>query len=207
MKTRPLRKIILPTLAALLSLALSGCSARNTPSAAAVPKGWGADPTQASHLGPEIRLNGYAINPPAGYALTQGQIKALDGLASVYVWNGPGRADGTAPQLMITIGMGGGPNSPQMTSAQVVGMSLASMVASHSRAKQSPVESGPLAGIGFSRGYWKGIGPRTGKEFHGVIYAATAPPQIIEAVGKDTTPYNSATLPLMEAAILTLRKL
>ena len=77
----------------------------------------------------------------------------------------------------------------------------------HSQVVISLAESGTVNGVAFTRQYWKGVGARTGKMFHGLTYVHFDPPNYVIAGGKDREPESRATMPLCEASVQTLRKL
>jgi len=172
---------------------------------------WTADPSLTAQLGSAQQVGGplglYSIQPPAGFTLRGTDMEAADGKSLIYTWTGPATADGTAPQFVVMLGGDGGMMTSHLTSAQDVQLGLQSLRRSHSNMTTSLIQSGLINGLPFSRGYWKGIGARTGRRFHGMIYCQITSPNMIVISGKDSEPSSRATLPLFDAAALTLRKL
>ena len=171
---------------------------------------WTPSGSLTAQLGPEQQIGGpngqYALQPPAGYTLRQVSMQATDGTSQIYAWNGPQAADGTAPQFVVILGGGPAMMAP-LTSSQYVQMGLMSARRDHVDLKASPVQSGSVHGLPFSRAYWKGAGARTGRRFHGMVYCLIAAPNMIMISGKDSEPASRSTLPLFDAAALTLHKI
>ncbi len=172
---------------------------------------WSEDPALMAQLGPEQEIKGplgsYGLRPPAGYTLRQGSMQANDGTGTVYVWSGPAAADGTTPQFEIMIAGDRGNMTSRMTSAGYAEVGLLAMNRQHKQLVHSPIQSGSIHGLPFSRGYWRGLGNRTGRHFHGLIYSEIAAPNMIVISGKDSEPGSRASLPLFNAAALSLHKL
>ncbi len=172
---------------------------------------WSADPAVTAQLGPEQQISGpqgrYSVRPPAGYTLRQASMQANDGTGMVYVWAGPAAADGTFPQFEVMLGGDGGAMTSRLTSAQYTTVGMMSANREHRQIVRSPIQSGSIHGLPFARGYWRGLGNRTGRHFHGMVYTEVAAPNLIMMSGKDSEPGSRASLPLFDAAALSLHKL
>ncbi len=172
---------------------------------------WTASPALTAQLGPAQQVGGplglYSIQPPAGFTLRGTDMEAADGKSLIYTWTGPAAADGTAPQFVVMLGGDGGMLTSHLTSAQDVQLGMRAMSRDHLNMKTSLIQSGTINRLPFSRGYWKGTGARTGRRFHGLMYCQISAPNMIVISGKDSEPSSRSSLPLFDAAALTLRKL
>lgn len=172
---------------------------------------WTASLALTAQLGPAQQVGGplglYTIQPPAGFTLRGMNMEAADGKSLIYTWTGPATTDGTAPQFVVMLGGDGGMMTSHLTSAQDVQLGLRAMRRDHLSMTTSLIQSGTINGLPFSRGYWKGIGARTGLRFHGLMYCQISAPNMIVISGKDSEPSSRSSLPLFDAAALTLRKL
>ena len=170
---------------------------------------WIASPVQAAQLAPPFQVAGplgfYTVQPPSGYTLRLAKMDAADGKSVIYTWTGPQTEDNTAPQFVLSFGSDGGRMTSHLSSDQDVALGLRSVQRDHTRVVSAPVQSGVLNGLAFSRGYWKGMGLRTGHRFHGLIYCQVASPNMINIYAKDSEPSSRTTLPLLNAAALSLR--
>ena len=203
----PLRK----SAAALVSVLLCGCGMHRPAGQglAANPADpvWASSPSLSSRLGPEELIGGYGVQPPAGYTLERFSLNAPDGSGSRCIWTGPAHADGVTPYLQIDVGADNGDASSRLSSADGVRIGLEAAAQNHSGMIYSPLEQGTISGLSFSRGYWKGYGQKTGKRFHGLVYARIASPTVITILGRDDEPSYRNSLPLLDASALTVRKL
>ena len=107
--------------------------------------------------------------------------------------------------FVLSFGSDGGAITSHLSSAQDVAIGLRSMQRDHMNVVSAPVQSGSLNGLAFSRGYWKGTGVRTGRRFHGLVYCQIASPNMINISAKDSEPSSRSSLPMLDAAALSLR--
>ena len=161
----------------------------------------------AARLRLEVAMNGYGIQPPLGYTLTQRRQVSLTSAGTVYLWSGPPRPDGTVPTLQVVIAQDDSTLSTHSTSAKTTQMALDAMQDNHSHVSESPVTSCTLGGLPFSRGDWSGTGQKTGKVYRGSEYWLVSPSSIVQLSTHDAVPYDRTTLPLLQASILTFRKI
>ena len=161
----------------------------------------------AALLAPEVVMQGYGIQPPAGYTLTQSRHVMLSGSDTVYLWSGPRRADGTTPTLQVVIGQDDGSLAAHSSSRQVTQATLTGMGDNHTGLTVSPVTALTLGSLSFAGGEWDGTGVQTGKEYKGGEYWSVSPSHLIHLSSHDAVPYSHVTMPLLKAAILTFRKM
>ncbi len=170
---------------------------------------WTASQTSAALLAPPFQVAGplgyYTVQPPAGYTLHGTKMDAADGKSVIYTWTGPMTDDRTAPQFVLSFGSDGGVMTSRLSSAQDVAIGLRSVQRDHAQVAAAPIQSGSINGLAFSRGYWKGVGARTGRRFHGLVYCQIASPNMINMYAEDSEPSSRTTLPTLDAAALSLR--
>lgn len=197
--------------AALVPALLCGCGMHRVGGQNSAPDPsapvWASPARLAGQLGPEQQIGGYGIRPPAGYTLESLSLNAPDGSGSRCIWTGPMGAGGVTPYLQIDVGADDGGASSRVSSDDGVRIGLGAAAQNHSGMVYSALEHGTVNGLSFSRGYWKGYGQKTGKRFHGLVYARIASPSVITILGRDDEPSYRESVPLLEAAALTLRKL
>ena len=161
----------------------------------------------AARLGPEVTLaDGYSLQPPLGYTLTQRREVALNGGSAVYSWSGPRRADGTFPTLEVSVGHDDGSLAAHESEGQAAQDALNGMGGNHTNLRLSPVSSGVFGSVSFHGGDWDGIGVQTGKEYKGSEYWSVTPSHILHLSTHDVFPACRATLPLLQASVRTFRK-
>lgn len=161
----------------------------------------------AARLGPEVALaDGYALQPPLGYTLTQRREVALNGSSTVYSWSGPRRADGTLPTLEAAIGHDDGSLAAHESEGQVAQDALDGMGDGHTNLRLSSISASVFGSVSFHGGDWDGIGVRTGKEYKGGEYWSVTPSHIIHFSTHDAFPACRATLLLLQASVKTFRK-
>ena len=173
---------------------------------------WTAPPALAAQLGPEVKISvpsigTYGIRPPRGFTLRRINMTAVAGGSLIYMWTGPMQPDRTAANFLVTIGKDNSGMMPGMTSTSFVQLEMSSATRTHQNAQVSAIQQGTIHGLPFARASWKGMGPRTGKMFAGIFYGQFVRPLAIMIVAKDETPSSKTTLPLFNAAALTLHKL
>lgn len=168
---------------------------------------WTASPALTAQLGPEVKLGGYGIHPPRGFTMRQVNMTAIRGGGVSYSWFGPVQADKTAANFTLLVGSDHSGMMPGMTTTSFLQLEMSSMTMTHRNATASPVQQGTIHGISMARAFWHGIGPRTGKMFNGFFYGQLVGGNMIIIEAKDESPSSKTTMPLFNAAALTLRKL
>ena len=172
---------------------------------------WTANPALVAKLGPELKITApgtgtYGIRPPRGFVLHQVNMMAMAGGGMIYMWMGPMQPDNTQANFTVTIGKDNSGMMPGMTSASFVRLEMSAVTMSHKNSQVSAMQQGTIHGLPFARSSWKGIGPRTGKMFQGIFYGEFVRPLDIMIVAKDEAPFSKSSMPLFNAAALTLHK-
>lgn len=157
-------------------------------------------------LGPEAMINGFALRPPAGYALQTDPYHGQNGDATTYRWTGPTRPDGTAPTLEVHVADDGGALALKTTSAQLALRRLQSESDNHRNLTVSPLRTVVMAGLPFAEGGWQGVGVQTGKSYAGEECVSLSSRHNVVLSTHDAAPYSQATLPLLRSSIQTLRQ-
>lgn len=181
-------------------------------SSGAAHLGWTANPALVARLAPEVKISvpgigTYGIRPPRGFALKQINMTAFKGSGLIYLWTGPMQPDHTAANFTVDIGRDDSGMMPGMTSISFVQLEMSAMTRTHRNAKVSAIQQGSIHGLPFARAAWTGVGPRTGKMFQGIFYGRFVTPLEVMIEAKDESPASKVSMPLFNAAALTLRKL
>jgi hypothetical protein len=196
------------TTAALAILTLSLITAHTLvsgqeakPKEPAVPV-WKADPQLLKQLGPEIKIEGYAVRPPRGYeSITQNV-----GIRKATAWKGPVREDGTAPGFYVVY-LTMPPGEKKMpTLEEALNVYLADRKSNLFNWKTTKTERGKVNGLDFVRMTWSGTNETRDFAMHGFAYVYVDSKSFYVLGGQDIEPYNDKTLKLSETAALTFRK-
>lgn len=170
---------------------------------------WRSDPRLAHALGPEVRIQGYAMRLPGGYreALPPRGAPGLpQPILNTHVYTRAGLGDGNAPILTVAITPADSANALSLDDAMAA--KISPLKHSLRNCVQSPVEHGTIGGLRFARAYFQGTrpGPSGPIAARGVIYVAIDSREIIEMQADASGPDAQAALSLAEAALLTFRK-
>lgn len=167
----------------------------------AVLPAWKANAALTKQLGPAFDLGSYTVRPPRGYELAEQKHSPLH----AYMWRGEVRQDGTAPGFVALI------MTPPTRDAKVP--PLEQMLEAYLRgerrnradAKSSKPERGRVGELTLLRAYVSGIDTVHGYTVHGFAYVFSDGKAGYTLAGQDIEPYSAKTLPLLEAAALSLR--
>jgi hypothetical protein len=163
---------------------------------------WKADPQLLKQLGPEIKIEGYAVRPPRGYEAISQQI----GVRKATAWKGPVREDGTAPGFYVvylTMPLG---EKKMPTLEEALAVYLADRKSSLFNWKATKTERGKVNGLNFIRMRWSGTNETRDFAMHGFAYVYVDSKAFYVLGGQDIEPYSDKTLKLSEAAALSFRK-
>lgn len=170
---------------------------------------WSADQKLLEKLGDEQAVGDYRIRIPQGYNPSN---PAAAGPTRAFLWELPLRDDRTAADFSLIL---------QALPAEVVaGKKLEDHfqdVVEAVKCKRddwsaTPPEYGQIDGRTFIRLHWTGIGKPvsrkalSGRKMQGFIYVSVEQQNAIIMVSQDVEPDAETTMPLLEAAALTLRK-
>jgi len=169
----------------------------------AAPKAWVPNRTLQAKLAAVQRAGAFELQPPADYEL---QTHPAPHGAALEAWVSAPRPDGTRCYLML-LTLHGPAGGKKYKLQEVENKMLAGVRRRRSSWKQSPSESGTINGVSFIRTYWKGADAQTGQMMHGFSYVARDGSGFLQLSSQDVEPYNTETLPLMEASALTVRRL
>jgi hypothetical protein len=193
---------------ALLVLVAVGLAASGCKRAKPVPRDWSADPEASAQLGDEVSLGGYygayRIRPPAGYVRTQqaGDVPGVVAIATA--WSGERRPDGTAPSLMVMIATAP-PNTRHPSLEEGLATALESIRKRRTNWSESTPERGRIDGVVFLKATWSGNDSQTGRPLRGFVYWTIQSGTVVQIGSQDIEPHDATTLPVADAAALTLR--
>ncbi len=158
-------------------------------------------------LSPEVQIGGYSVRPPHGLMLTRTKFQAKEAVRNLYIWKGTKRADRTRSIFAIEISYPQPGYNTDMDIATVLRKTAARDGSRHLNFVTSTTTLGNVQGVPFSRLYWVGFWSPTRSQNHGLIYLTSNPQAVITIRGTDAEPYSKLTLPCLEAAALTFRRL
>jgi len=194
---QPLTRRMAAALAASSVITLASASAAPKPSAVAA---WAPDKALAATLGPPADLAGYKMRLPAGTTAdlkkdeTRGPVRAR--FFSVR------RADNAGPTILIAVttvapGMVNKDTAQQLLDGDGYTKGKADII-------ETPPQAGRIHGLQALRQYFKYTAD--GRMTHGFHYSLIDGPRLLLVVAVDEAPRSETSLPLAEAAVLTLRK-
>lgn len=165
---------------------------------------WAPDPKQLDGLDAPRTFGDYLLRFPKGF---QSKEKVMDekyGTAATCIASGPKRADGSVPFLVLVNGHAGEGGVALSVDTLMKGADLPRDQAGF---VETDTQDGSNGSLDMSRRYFKFPDPsHTGKFMHGFLYATTDSHSNCVVMAADEEPYSATTLPLLEAAALTLRK-
>lgn len=201
MDAAPSHVLTLPALeAAALTLRPANPAAQTVQALpAAAPQPAPAHP--ADFLGSETSVLGYKIRPPQGYTPVSMSVPGMQ----MTKWVGATHADGKNPTLMVATtpapapGAAGGKAPAQ---AILLGM-LDGLQQHYQNVQTSPARAGTINGLPAVYIYWTGVSSGTGRRTHGFGYGAQDRGTVLLFIALDSEPTQSATLPVLDASVMT----
>ncbi len=171
---------------------------------------WHQDTALLQQLASAYPMGVFSVRPPSGYTLVQKNTERDTDYVSLYDWFGDDRTDDTKPELSIQVTK----LKPDVVTVVTLDDRLTQLLGDMQKdspwIQASPYQHGMVNGASFVRTYFKdGPGVPTGQPInHGFIYKATSNDgkYLITIIALDVEPYNTATLPLLEASVLTFRQ-
>ncbi|MDQ2687549.1 MAG: hypothetical protein M3Y28_06735 [Armatimonadota bacterium] len=179
-------------------------SAKHSQAKSADSSTWKPDPKLLSQLQPERAFGSYLMRIPKGYTVEEKITNIDGGQIARYTFKGPANADGSVPQMYIVTALAG---------PGYVALSVDTLFKNEKFLDDKPgltvtdLQDGNDGALDLSREYFK-FQDNTDKMqwVHGFRYAATDSRTNIQIIFGDQEPNNKTTLPLAEAAVLTLHK-
>ena len=174
----------------------------STPDSAA----WKSDPSLLSKLDDPPRVFGaYSMRVPTGFTVDESDVPATGGKITQFMMKGPGRPDGSFPILRLVVAIADEEHVTRSTDGLL--KRFGASLDGEAGLTRADIEDGECGELEMSRQYFK-FHPDGDERFwaHGVIYATTDGHNEARFEALDVEPYHTATLALLESAILTLRK-
>lgn len=173
---------------------------------------WKPEAALMSNLAQEIQVSGYAFRLPDGYSEVAQPPEIVAqrqrGFNS-HLYGSGRRSDGTASALGFTIAT----PPPGITGTISLDDALEGTLARKKHQWQnfieSPIQDGQINALAFKRVYFKGMvsGAAGTRMAHGFAYVAIDGKNIISFQAEDAEPYNDQSIPIAQAAVLTLHRL
>lgn len=165
---------------------------------------WTPDPKLLSQLEPEQAFGPYQMRIPAGYTVKNFDVPATGAKVAGFLLTGPVRPDHTAPQMRVIV-MVAQPGYVTRSVDKLLKMD--DVLDATPGLVKSPTEDGQGSGLQLSRQYFKYPSEvHAGRRMHGFFYATTDSRSDARMEAVDAEPDSATTLPLLEAAALTLHK-
>lgn len=173
-------------------------------SSGAASLGWKPDAKLLSQLQPETQFGAFSMRLPAGYTVEKHDMGDPTTQVSGWLAQGPQRADGLFPVIFVLVGVA----APGFRTGSADGLLDGNaMINEKPGLVKSGFEDGEVNGVQMVQQYFKyPIRPGSSRLFHGFHYATTDGQTDAIVAGMDVEPDNTTTLPLAEAAALTLHK-
>jgi hypothetical protein len=166
---------------------------------------WRPDAKLLSQLQPERQFAGFSMRVPLGFTVEEHDHDPLAaGQITQFLVKGPTRADGTFLAIFVTVGVAAPGFDTGSTDTLLAGNSV---INSKEGLTKSEPQDGQTDGLSMTRQYFKyRFDPGSSHWIHGFHYATTDGHTDAMVAAIDAEPYNATSLPLAEAAALTLRR-
>ncbi len=176
---------------------------------------WKPDPKLLSQLGPARQFGGFSMRVPVGFKSFTPKTLSDRGSITSYTLKSPTRSDGTFLILFVIIGSAA---SGYHTGTPDELLNSNGGLDGKPNLTKSDIENGKANGLELSREYFKYTASLTdlyaryhadtndSHIIHGFHYVTTDGQTDAIVVAVDAEPYNATSLPLAEAAALTLRR-
>ena len=166
---------------------------------------WEPDAAVLGELDPEVDAAQYHLRVPRGYA--QDQSFQMPPPYKAIIWRMPRRSDGSVATLMLVEEPGppGGALTKEL-SRNVADKFLGGLRLTIQRVKEDEFARGRIHGFDSILIRWTGNAATPGPVVHGASYLTLIGQKLVSITASDFEPHHQATMPLGEAAALTLRK-
>lgn len=178
--------------------------AKKRPAKAADSSEWKPDPKLLALLQPETQFGPFSMRLPVGYTVEQHDMSDATTRVTGYLATGPKRAEGSFPVIFVLVGVA----TPGFRTGSADHLLEGNQVINEKPGLvKSGAEDGEVNGLVMVRQYFKyPAKPGSDRLFHGFHYATTDGTTDAIVAAMDIEPGNADTLPLAEAAALTLHK-
>lgn len=165
---------------------------------------WKPDAKLLSQLQPERAFGSYLMRVPPGYTVEENSLESEKGQIVRFYLKGPSRANGSSPQMFISTALA---NTGYVTVSVDRLFKSDKLLDDKANVARSGVQDGSDGALDLSREYFKFQDSTDKMQWvHGFHYAATDSRSNVLIIFGDEEPDVKTTLPLAEAAVLTLRK-
>lgn len=165
---------------------------------------WKPEAAPLAQLQPETQFGAFRMRLPAGYTVEEHDMSTPQQHITGYLATGPKRAEGSFPVIFVFIGVAAPGFSTRSADGLVEGNAV---INEKPGLVKSSLEDGEANGLQMVRQYYKyPARPGSSRLFHGFHYATTDGQTDALVGAMDIEPDNATTLPLAEAAALTLHK-
>lgn len=177
------------------------------PSTAQVPPPssptWIPDPARVNQLAPEIKILGYGLRPLQGYQqqpFPGGKVPN----GQMVIFSGPQHPEGTKPVLLLLVATLP-PQEQQLSVEQSLDQFYQAFQTEYRNFTRTAPERGQVNGLMAVRSRWSGRSLRAGSQ-QGFGYMFRDGPKMVQILFQDSDKYYPTSMPMAEAAVLTMRK-
>lgn len=165
---------------------------------------WKPDADLLAQLQPEKTFGAFRLRLPVDYTVEEQDMSTPKARITGYLAKGPTRADGSFPVLMVIVGAAG----PGFTTGSAEHLLNGNdVINGQPGLVKSDMQDGEAGGLQLVRQYFKYLlRPGSSRLLHGFQYATTDGQTDAVVAALDPEPYNADSLPLAEAAALTLHR-
>ena len=165
---------------------------------------WTPAPKLVGQLDQATQFGSYRLRLPIGYAVEQQDMSTDIAAITGYIARGAPRTDGTFAVVMVIVSEAKPGSAPTDLETILNGNPFLS---GKSDLVKSKVEMGLIDALTAMRQYYKfPVMPGSAHFLHGFHYASESGQNAVIVAALDAEPYYTKTLPLAEAAALTLHK-
>lgn len=165
---------------------------------------WKPDADLLAQLQPEKSFGAFRLRLPRDYTVEEQDMSTPKSRITGYLAKGPTRTDGSFPVMIVFVGVA----APGLSTGSADGLLNGNQAINGMPGLvKSAFQDGEANGLQLVRQYFKYLlRPGSSRLEHGFQYASTDGQTDIIVAALDPEPYNADTLPLAEAAALTLHR-
>jgi hypothetical protein len=165
---------------------------------------WKPDADLLAQLQPERSFGAFRLRLPVDYTVEEQDMSTPKSRITGYLAKGPTRTDGSFPVMIIFVGVA----APGLSTGSADGLLNGNQAINGMPGLvKTNMQDGEANGLQLVRQYFKYLlRPGSSRLEHGFQYATTDGQTDAIVAALDPEPYNDTTLPLAEAAALTLHR-
>jgi len=165
---------------------------------------WKPDADLLAQLQPEKSFGAFRLRLPVDYTVEEQDMSTPKAHITGYLAKGPTRTDGSFPVMIVFVGVA----APGLSTGSAEGLLNGNQAINGMPGLvKTDMQDGEANGLQLVRQYFKYLlRPGSSRLEHGFQYASTDGQTDIIVAALDPEPYNAESLPVAEAAALTLHR-